>query len=162
MPIKVVCACGKGLSVKSQLAGKAVKCPGCGKPLRIPVVPPEPATAAGQPAGRNTRRAPSEGVERLLDEVDLKASATGRRCPDCRKDMQPDDLICVHCGFNTETGRKLGTRRTGRKEGPQPIGRFRAKPGRAGTQATLLKVVGMLLLVGAAVYLALRTAGKVP
>ena len=155
--IHVACDCGKSLSVRPQLAGKAVKCPGCGKPLRIPAAP-----TAGQPSAADPELTDAADVESLMDEVNLKASATGRRCPDCRKDMQPDDVICVNYGFNTETGRKLGTRRTGRKEGRKPIGRFRAKPSRGGKQAALVKVVGLLLLVGVAVYLALRTAGIAP
>jgi hypothetical protein len=148
--------------VKRQLAGKAVKCPGCGKPVRIPAEPPESTATAGEHSAGKSELTGNEGVEQLFDEVDLKASATGRRCPDCRKDMQPDDVICVNCGFNTETGRKLGTRRAGRKEEGKPIGRFRAKRRSAGKQAVLVKVVGLLLLAGAAVYLALRTAGIAP
>jgi hypothetical protein len=160
--IRVACECGNRLSVKQQLAGKAVKCPECGKPVRIPAEPSESAATAGEISAGKTQPSENDGVERLLDEVDLKASATGRRCPDCRKDMEPDDVICVNCGFNTETGRKLGTRRAGRKEEGKPIGRFRAKSRGSGKQAVLVKVVGLLLLVGVAVYLALRTAGIAP
>lgn len=36
MPIRVKCACGKGLSVKDELAGKRIKCPGCGEALPVP------------------------------------------------------------------------------------------------------------------------------
>ncbi len=36
MAIKVVCACGKKLAVKDELAGKKVKCPACQKPMRVP------------------------------------------------------------------------------------------------------------------------------
>ena len=36
MPIKVLCACGKKLSVKDEFAGRTLKCPECQKPLRIP------------------------------------------------------------------------------------------------------------------------------
>ena len=43
----------------------------------------------------------------LLDEADLNLSKTGRRCPECREDMQLDDIICIQCGYNTETGKKV-------------------------------------------------------
>jgi hypothetical protein len=77
--------------------------------------------------------------------------------------MSPDDVLCVKCGYNTETGRKLGTRRTGRKEeSGKPVGRFRAKPARSAAQAAVVKILGLLVLIGVAVYLALRTAGKLP
>lgn len=34
--ISFSCACGKTLRVKDEFAGKRVRCPGCGEPLRIP------------------------------------------------------------------------------------------------------------------------------
>lgn len=48
MPIRVTCpipSCAKKLSVKDELAGKRVKCPGCQTPIQIPAAeaPPEPA-----------------------------------------------------------------------------------------------------------------------
>lgn len=36
MPIKVRCKCGKKLQVRDSAAGKRVRCPDCGKPVRIP------------------------------------------------------------------------------------------------------------------------------
>lgn len=49
MPIRVQCGCGKPLNVRDEMAGKAVKCPGCGQPLRIPgaAAAARPATSAG-------------------------------------------------------------------------------------------------------------------
>jgi hypothetical protein len=161
-PIRVRCECGKTLAVPARLAGKKIKCPGCEQPVSVPLG--EPAREkSGQPASDgDDGLSDVDGVASLLDEANLKASATGRRCPDCRADMQPDDVICVNCGFNTETGRKLGTRRTGRKETSKPVGRFQANKTGGGKYAGLLKVVGALLLIGVAAILALRTAGIWP
>jgi hypothetical protein len=36
MPIAVACKCGKKFRVKDEMAGRAVRCPGCRQPLRIP------------------------------------------------------------------------------------------------------------------------------
>ncbi len=36
MPISAKCRCGRGLKVRDSAAGKRVKCPDCGKPVRIP------------------------------------------------------------------------------------------------------------------------------
>ena len=36
MSIKLKCACGKALSIKDELAGRRVKCPGCQTLLRVP------------------------------------------------------------------------------------------------------------------------------
>jgi hypothetical protein len=45
MPIPVGCQCGKRFQAKDELAGKKVKCPGCGNVLTIPQ--PQPAGIAG-------------------------------------------------------------------------------------------------------------------
>jgi hypothetical protein len=41
--LSVTCTCGKKLQVREALAGKAVKCPGCAKPVKVPA--PAPAGA---------------------------------------------------------------------------------------------------------------------
>lgn len=47
MPIAVACKCGKKFKVKDELAGKAVRCPDCKSPLKIP--------GAGVPVAASTR-----------------------------------------------------------------------------------------------------------
>jgi hypothetical protein len=39
MPITLPCPCGKSLQVKENLAGKRIKCPGCGGVLAVPAAP---------------------------------------------------------------------------------------------------------------------------
>lgn len=53
MPIKVTCQCGKSFAAKDELAGKAVKCPNCQQPLRIP--------GAAQPAAKSTAQPAAKG-----------------------------------------------------------------------------------------------------
>ncbi len=98
-PIGVKCQCGKALKVPGKFAGKSVKCPACGKALAVPR-PNRASAAAGE-------RSTEDSVAGLLDEADLNLSKTGRRCPECREDMQLDDIICIQCGYNTETGKKV-------------------------------------------------------
>lgn len=51
MPISVQCpSCAKRLKTKDELAGKKIKCPGCGQVLPVP---------GGAPAGEPSRIAPS-------------------------------------------------------------------------------------------------------
>jgi hypothetical protein len=55
MPITITCACQKKLRVREELAGKRVKCPGCGKPVAVPAeraAGRAPARPASRPAGR--------------------------------------------------------------------------------------------------------------
>ena len=47
----------------------------------------------------------------MLDEVDLSATNTGQRCPECRFDMGADDILCIQCGYRVDRGRKMETKR---------------------------------------------------
>ena len=119
MPLKVTCGCGQRLGVKETLAGKTVKCPKCGNPLVLPgadatttgagadgAAPPPAKSAAAKSASVETN-----SLAQLLDEAGLTASRTGRRCPQCFSDMVPEAIICIECGFNTETGQRLRVKR---------------------------------------------------
>ena len=119
MPIQVTCPCGQRLAVKDELAGKRVKCPKCKQPLAISGQGSQ--TADTPAAGGKTTSAPKSqktkkdedggGLADLLDEVGLTAPTTGRRCPDCFADMGMEAIICIQCGFSTETGKRLRTKR---------------------------------------------------
>lgn len=109
MPIKVTCTCGAAFAAKDELAGKTVACPKCQQPLTIgggaapaqrPAVAARPA-AAPQPAADLS--APS-----IFDEAGLKArQITGQVCPSCFRAMKQGAILCVHCGYNMQLGRKL-------------------------------------------------------
>jgi hypothetical protein len=68
--IQATClGCGQKLKVKDQLAGKKIKCPGCGDPMRIPVaaetvqdIPPLPLPAPPPSPPPPTRREPRAAV----------------------------------------------------------------------------------------------------
>ncbi|MCB9872587.1 MAG: zinc ribbon domain-containing protein [Planctomycetaceae bacterium] len=90
MPIKVVCKCGASFAAKDELAGRAVSCPKCKQPLRIPA----PA-AAPQPA--------ASGMDDLFDEVGISAKK-GASCPKCHAELKPNAVLCVACGFDLQSG----------------------------------------------------------
>ncbi|MCA9215691.1 MAG: hypothetical protein KDB27_21650 [Planctomycetales bacterium] len=106
--IKVACSCGKAIAVPATYAGKKVKCPGCGEPLHVPAGK-APAKAAASPSASAARA--DGGVGDLLDEADLSATTTGQRCPNCRKDLGPDDVLCIDCGYRLDSGRVMETKR---------------------------------------------------
>jgi hypothetical protein len=128
MPIPVACQCGAKFAAKDELAGKAVKCPKCGQPLKIPAAGGAPASeapsaAAKKPAGAASPTktatpkpqtpkptpAPVSAVADIFDEIGIAGSKTGIRCPNCNADMQPGAVICITCGYNTQTKKKIET-----------------------------------------------------
>jgi len=106
MPIKVTCQCGQSFNAKDELAGKAVKCPKCQQPLRIP----SPTTAA-KPAAKTPAPAPDPlGGGNVFDEVGLKQHAVGTRpCPGCGEPLAQEAVVCVKCGYNMKLGRRMTT-----------------------------------------------------
>lgn len=54
MPIAVSCReCGRRFKARDELAGRKVKCPECGEPVRVPEEQDEPAVSAGPPPRRS-------------------------------------------------------------------------------------------------------------
>lgn len=99
MPIKVACSCGRSFAAPDHLAGRAVKCPNCSQPLKIPAAQPQ------QPAAPATG-----GLADLLAEEGLATKAgTGPQCPSCGAAMPEHGFLCVQCGYNVQAGRKVQT-----------------------------------------------------
>ena len=72
-------------------------CPKCDQRIRVAKTP-APAVAEASP------------LEELLDEIGLTVK-TGRVCSECAADLSAEAIICIQCGFNTETGKHLKTKR---------------------------------------------------
>jgi len=143
MPIKVTCQCGKSFAAKDELAGKAVKCPNCQQPLRIPggapskaaqvrataaaAKAPKPAAKpAAKPAPKPASSSSTSGIglgedlrprelsDSALSEVGLhQQSLSARPCPGCTAPLAPDAVICIKCGYNTKLGRRMETMKVG-------------------------------------------------
>jgi hypothetical protein len=93
-------ACGKTYSWKPELAGKRVKCK-CGQPISIPASDPAGADDIGD---LGALAALSEG-----DPMTPGAVAGGPTCPGCGSGVDPSAVLCVNCGQNLKTGKKLKT-----------------------------------------------------
>jgi DNA-directed RNA polymerase subunit RPC12/RpoP len=107
--------CAKKFKGNSDLAGKKIKCPFCKQPFVVPQgkVPVKAegggarSAAPPPPAAPPKPRAPvdeDEGPHRYeVTTPDLAA-----RCPFCAKELtSANAVICVHCGYNTQT-REIG------------------------------------------------------
>jgi hypothetical protein len=128
MPIQLKCTCGKAVSVRDELAGKAVKCPACQSVIRIPAAGAAkstsaatkapsgatPATKARQPAKPIAAKpaAPVSddfglgAMDDLFNEAGFEVR-TGKACPNCFEAIAADAVFCTKCGFNLETGSKV-------------------------------------------------------
>lgn len=114
MPIKAKCdGCGAGFKAKDSLAGKRVKCPKCQTPLTIPGGDGQKPAMKGRVSagsGAIKRQNPAQNAMLdLLDEANVKAESRGPICENCAADLTPGAIICVECGFNQQTGKRLAT-----------------------------------------------------
>jgi hypothetical protein len=84
MPIQLCCPeCNKPLKVKDELAGKKVKCPGCGKPVPVPVPDEEP-----EPVVEEVQEAPAPKPAKAAVTAKAKAPPTVEAADD---DDQPEE-----------------------------------------------------------------------
>ncbi len=107
--IKFRCqSCEKKIGVKDEFAGKRVKCPGCGEPVRIPQPEPAETAPAGSGDAIDALAALAGGPDEALRSVeapgvggadaDTGPSAAGKSCPKCGAAANPSAKICVECG----------------------------------------------------------------
>jgi hypothetical protein len=115
-------SCGKTFAWKPQLAGKRVKCK-CGAAMTVPSTDP-----AADDAGLDDLAALAHGGETYDDAPPPPpppmsgrggrggGAATARApavassaCPSCGMGVAPGAVICVNCGTNLKTGKKLST-----------------------------------------------------
>ena len=114
--VAVKCDCGKKFAAKAEWAGKKVKCPACSNPVRIPGGKAPAAKAAAKPktkAKPKPETAAEPNVAGLFDEVgyNVEDGSAHRKCPECRAAMSDDAIICIDCGYNENTGKKMETYR---------------------------------------------------
>jgi DNA-directed RNA polymerase subunit RPC12/RpoP len=104
-------ACGRSFSWKPELAGKRVKCK-CGEKLTVPATDPA-AEMEPAPDGFDDLMALAEGAPASDNGYAPAAVAApvggGSACPSCGSRVDAAAVICVNCGHNLKTGKKLKT-----------------------------------------------------
>ena len=118
MPIRLKCQCGKALAVKDEMAGKAVKCPGCGQVIRVPAPgagQPQSALATSPKPAASPAQLPSTAtagsLQDLFDEEGFKQEVAAI-CPVCKAEMTAGAVLCTKCGYNIETGESVTAHQT--------------------------------------------------
>ncbi len=101
--IRLTCTCQRRFRAKPGLAGKTVKCPGCGTALLIPV--PETETyelGASRSKTENSARKVSSWAGQDVNGPPV--AKTWEPCPGCSGPVVSDSVICTNCGYNLRTG----------------------------------------------------------
>ena len=145
VPIVLKCQCGKRLKAAENLAGRRVKCPGCGRILQVPnsAAPKvRPATRVERPQSPPAQAA-SSGPPRLS------------LCPSCSKPLAPEAALCTECGYNLKTGKKLKPQTTRepapdrpRREGSSVFAAIAAYLPQPGTTFKLLLLAAVIGAAG--------------
>jgi DNA-directed RNA polymerase subunit RPC12/RpoP len=179
-------SCGRQFTWKPELAGKGAKCK-CGATITVPAKPQAaaparaPAAAAAPAADEGN---PLDGYDFSTAEAAPKKAAAAPadaalRCPSCGGTMLPGAVICVTCGFNLKTGKRMSTVMGGpdpdaaaaaapRPGGPGlPMYPTTSRPARAESQrdvGAIVKLVAIPLVlvavIGGAVFGYKKLAGE--
>jgi predicted Zn finger-like uncharacterized protein len=97
--------CKTRMKAPLTLAGKRVRCKACSKAFAVKAAP----------AGKG--QAVKPGKKKLDDDdegppqYEVTEETFVPRCPDCANEMEEGDIICLHCGYNTQTRIKHQTRK---------------------------------------------------
>lgn len=127
--------CEKQLKLPDNLQGKKIRCKECDHVFVVP----GPAAAAAPKAGKPTRPGPTVQAIKAASkappvkgatkpparkpakaEEDEDANPYGvthidltPRCPHCANELEDeDDVVCLHCGYNTQTRERASTTKT--------------------------------------------------
>ncbi len=125
-------ACGRSFAWKPKLAGRVARCR-CGQKVRVPER--DPAEAAGDPGGSGTipLAEPEPGATPGRAAAD---GASAARCVKCNAPLKPGAVLCINCGTDQTTGRKLDT-------SVDPLSKQERAAGRAPIRGLKLVRVGL-------------------
>jgi pyruvate dehydrogenase E2 component (dihydrolipoamide acetyltransferase) len=153
--------CSRTYKWKPEYAGKKAKCK-CGASVQFPKEPPaapaapaKPAAPAPQAGGEYDFHDPTTPTARTAPaKPAAKRSAKKGACIDCGKPLAPGAVLCMSCGMNQQTGRKLDT---AIEKPPMALAAARAK-GPEKTSGGAAKWIGIgaaAVVLGAGAYVAM-------
>ena len=100
-------SCGKSFRWKPEFAGRSAKC-ACGAKLVVPAEAPPTSGAADIPLAPEPK--PPEPKPPALTQRVASSSPPAdveNKCPSCSAALASGAILCVNCGFNLKTGKKL-------------------------------------------------------
>jgi len=110
--------CGKAYSWKPELAGKKVRCK-CGQVMAVPqALVPVAKLADDTPPVLDDMYELAGDREEKSRRAPQAAAGGALRCPSCQADVEPGAVLCMACGMNFKTGKKMHTSVGGPDLGP--------------------------------------------
>lgn len=147
--IQITCAkCDRSMKVPAEGVGKKIRCKGCGHAF---IIEDPAARKKKPPAQKAAKPAKAKKPARAAVDDDEDANPYGitdedltPRCPECANEMESEDaVICLHCGYNTQTRTHVSTKRVYEPTGGEKF--LWLLPG-------ILCVVGIFVLIGYDVF----------
>jgi hypothetical protein len=124
--------------------GKRIRCKGCGHAFEVPAAKP---AAAPKPAAAKKQVVEEEAYGIIREDESIP------RCPHCAQEMSSAEaVICIHCGFNTITRQRAGTKKVIETTGGEHF---------AWLMPGILSVVGILALIGFDLFFCLKVPSLV-
>lgn len=128
--IRFSCQCGKKLKAHPRARGEIVKCPKCGKSVRVPQVSTrtkegglllsaagaESAPSADESKSRHAVVRPKAAPSKPGAAAEPPLPLSGGKCPKCGAPTPIGAVICVNCGMNFVTGELIKPKLAGRKK----------------------------------------------
>ncbi len=121
--------CGKNMKIRAETLGKKIRCKGCDEVFvardsgKTAVTSKPASKPAPKPAAKAKPAAPAaaSNIVPFKEEEDEEGSnpygitelSTSARCPECANEMESEEaIICLHCGYNTQTRIRAETKVT--------------------------------------------------
>jgi DNA-directed RNA polymerase subunit RPC12/RpoP len=116
--------CDKDIQVPADLAGKKIRCKECQEVfvVKAPAPPPRSPAKKPKPSQPSKPAKKEEPEEQYYDDDGSPYKVTSMdfvtRCPYCAKEMESDDaVICLNCGYNTQTRFRVESKKTFERTG---------------------------------------------
>jgi hypothetical protein len=108
--------CEKQINAPASVAGKKIRCKECRHVFTVKA-PPAAKARPGKPAKEDEAVPVAAAAEEEEEEGSNPYGVTDMeflpRCPFCAKQMEDEDaVICLNCGYNTQTRERVGTKKT--------------------------------------------------
>jgi hypothetical protein len=127
--------CRKQLRAAATVHGKKIRCKSCGHVFTAKK--PEAKAAPAKQGGMQDLVADNNPY--AVTDTDLAI-----RCPHCAGEMEEGDILCIHCGYNTQTRERHETRKVHERTGGDYV--FWLLPG-------IVCVIVDLIMVGFILFL---------